>query len=154
MRSPQSVKEVQQLTGQIASLSRFLSKFADRAFPFFQCLRKNAKFQWSSECEEAFAKLKEFLATPPILRRPMSGIPLQLYLSVTDHAVSSVLVQDIDKAQRPVYFVSRVLQGAEVRYQRIEKLALALIITARRLRPYFQSHQIVVKTNQPIRQVL
>lgn len=36
----------------------------------------------------------------------------------------------------------------------MEKLALALVITARRLQPYFQSHQIVVKSNQPIRQVL
>lgn len=76
-----------------------------------------------------------------------------LYLSVTDNALSSVLVQEVDKIQRPVYFV-RVLQGVEVRYQHIEKLAIALIITACRLRPYFQSYQMIVKIDQPIRQVL
>lgn len=80
--------------------------------------------------------------------------PLLLYLSVTDNVVSSVLVQEIDKEQKPIYFVSWVLLGAEIRYQKIKKLALALVITAQRLQPYFQSHQIVVKTNQPIRQVL
>ena len=51
-------------------------------------------------------------------------------------------------------FVSRTLHGAEIRYQKIEKLALALVTTARKLRPYFQTHQVIVRTNQPIRQVL
>ena len=36
----------------------------------------------------------------------------------------------------------------------IEKVVLALITSAQRLRPYFQSHQVVVKTNYPIKQVL
>ncbi|MCI60200.1 putative protein NYNRIN-like, partial [Trifolium medium] len=49
-----------------------------------------------------------------------------------------------------MYFVSRVFQGAEVRYQKIEKLALAVVVTARRLRQYFQSHKITVKTDYPI----
>nr|KYP50706.1 Retrotransposable element Tf2 [Cajanus cajan] len=40
------------------------------------------------------------------------------------------------------------------RYQMVEKLALALVTAARRLRPYFQSHQVVVKTDYPIKQIL
>lgn len=36
----------------------------------------------------------------------------------------------------------------------IEKVALTPITSARRLRPYFQSHQIIVKTDHPIKQVL
>lgn len=74
MRSPSNVKEVQQLTGRVASLSRFMSKSADRALPFFKCLKKNDKFQWTVECEETFARLKEFWTTPPILCRPTPGI--------------------------------------------------------------------------------
>nr|KYP36894.1 hypothetical protein KK1_041945 [Cajanus cajan]KYP36901.1 hypothetical protein KK1_041952 [Cajanus cajan] len=53
-----------------------------------------------------------------------------------------------------IYFISRVLQDTKKRYQTIEKLALALVTTARRLRPYFQSHQVVVKTDYPIKQIL
>nr|KYP70636.1 Transposon Ty3-G Gag-Pol polyprotein [Cajanus cajan] len=41
MRSPSMVKQVQQLTGRMASLSRFLSRAADKALPLFQCLKKN-----------------------------------------------------------------------------------------------------------------
>nr|KYP72708.1 Gypsy retrotransposon integrase-like protein 1 [Cajanus cajan] len=53
-----------------------------------------------------------------------------------------------------IYFISRVLQDTEKRYQMIEKLALALLTAARRLRPYFQSHQVVVKADYPIKQIL
>ncbi|XP_011083337.1 uncharacterized protein LOC105165875 [Sesamum indicum] len=47
-----------------------------------------------------------------------------------------------------------MLQGAETRYAEIEKLALAVVVTARKLRPYFQSHQIVVRTNHLLRNIL
>jgi len=41
-----------------------------------------------------FRKLKEFLSTPPILTKPKSGLPIIKYLSVFEHVVSSVLVQE------------------------------------------------------------
>jgi len=50
--------------------------------------------------------------------------------------------------------VSKVLQGPEVRYQALEKAALAVVFSARRLRPYFQSFTVVVMTDLPIRKVL
>ena len=56
-----------------------------------------------------------------------------------------------EKQQKSVYYISKALQGAEVRYQKIEKLALALAINARMLQPYFQGHHIIVMTKHPIR---
>ena len=47
-----------------------------------------------------------------------------------------------------------MFKGAELRYQKIERLALAIITTARKLHPYFQSHKIIVKTNYAVKQVL
>ncbi|KAK3022349.1 hypothetical protein RJ639_047054 [Escallonia herrerae] len=46
------------------------------------------------------------------------------------------------------------IEDVETRYPKIDKIALALIISARRLRPYFQSHTIIVLTDQPLRKVL
>jgi len=56
--------------------------------------------------------------------------------------------------QKPIYFVSKVLQGPKVRYQALEKAALAVVFLARRLRHYFQSFTVVVMTDLPIRKVL
>ncbi|KAL0402709.1 UNVERIFIED_CONTAM: hypothetical protein Slati_4300800 [Sesamum latifolium] len=53
-----------------------------------------------------------------------------------------------------IYYVSKVLNRAEGRYSPIEKMALALVITARRLRPYFLSYPIGVRTNLPLKQTL
>ncbi|XP_016164461.1 uncharacterized protein LOC107606980 [Arachis ipaensis] len=58
------------------------------------------------------------------------------------------------KKQVPIYFTSKTLQNAKLRYPSIEKLALALVFSARRLRLYFQSHEIHVRTDHPLRQVL
>ncbi|KAL0373695.1 UNVERIFIED_CONTAM: hypothetical protein Sradi_3285200 [Sesamum radiatum] len=68
--------------------------------------------------------------------------------------VSSVLVCERGKSQNPVYYVSKMLQGAEKRYTQLEKLTLALVIIARKLRPYFQSHKVVVLTNHPLKHVM
>ncbi|CAL8988533.1 unnamed protein product, partial [Prunus brigantina] len=63
------------------------------------------------------------------------------------------LIQTKEGAEHPVHYVSKALQDAEARYPDIEKLAFALVVSARRLRPYFQAHTIHVLTNQPLRQV-
>ena len=97
MRSPTSVKEVQQLTRRIAALSRFVSAGGEKGHPYFQCLKMNSLFAWTDECEVAFLKLKEYLATPPVLCKPQVGVPLRLYFAVTEWAISSMLVQEQDQ---------------------------------------------------------
>ena len=111
MRSPMSVKEVQQLTGRMAALSRFVSAGGEKGHPYFQFLKRNSRFAWTDECEAAFVKLKEYLAAPPVLCKPVEGAPLRLYFTVTERAISFVLVQEQDQIQRPIYFVSKALQG-------------------------------------------
>uniref|UniRef100_A0A2N9HJD1 Uncharacterized protein n=1 Tax=Fagus sylvatica TaxID=28930 RepID=A0A2N9HJD1_FAGSY len=69
-------------------------------------------------------------------------------------AVSSALIREDGGTQLPVYYTSKAFQGAEDRYPAMEKLALALVIAARKLRPYFQSHKIIVLTNHPLRKAM
>ena len=156
MPSPSGIKEVQRLTGRIAALSRFVSRASDKCQPFFQVLKK--AFQWDTKCEEAFSALKTYLSSrpppPPILVSPTEGELLTLYLAVSDFSTSDVLVRDKERFQHPVYYCSRAPRGAEERYPRMEKLILALVTAARKLRPYFQAHTIEVPTEYPMKQVL
>ena len=73
---------------------------------------------------------------------------------VASKAISAELIRETFEGQRPIYFTSKALQGPKARYQKIEKVALALINTVRRLRHYFLAHPIVVRTDQPIKQLL
>ena len=152
MPSPSGIKEVQRLTGWITTLSRFVSRASDKCQPFFQVLKKS--FQWDAKCEEAFTALKTYLSSPPILVSPIEWELLTLYLAVSDFSTSDVLVRDKERVQHPVYYCSRALRGAEERYLRMEKLILALVTAARKLRPYFQAHTIEVPIEYPMKPVL
>ncbi|GAU44282.1 hypothetical protein TSUD_371820 [Trifolium subterraneum] len=72
----------------------------------------------------------------------------------TEECFSATLIRETLEGKKPVYFTSKDLQGPELRYQRIEKVALALVTAARRLRYYFLAHTIVVRTDQPIKSLL
>lgn len=155
--SPCTLKEVQSLNGKLAGLNRFLSKSADKSPPLFKTLTKCTKkgdFQWTAEAEEAFQQLKQHLAALPKLVAPRPGEELIMYLSATHGAVSAVLLTDRNSVQTPIYFVSKALKKTETNYTAIEKLVLALVFAAKRLRRYFQAHPIAVITDQPIKQVI
>ena len=129
-----------------------MSQANDKCQPFFQVLKK--AFQWDTHCEEAITTLKTYLSSPPILVSPSEGELLTLYLAVSDFSTSAVLIRDKDRVQHPVYYCSRAVRGAKERYPRMEKLILALVTAARKLRPYFQAHTIEVPTEYLMKQVL
>ncbi|KAI5348967.1 hypothetical protein L3X38_001854 [Prunus dulcis] len=143
MTIPKTVKDIQSLIGRVAALTRFISKATDRCAPFFKALKSTKRnITWTAECDTAFSELKEYMGRAPLLSTPEHGDILVIYLSVSVSAVSSVLIRSKDNAEHPVHYVSKALQDAEVRYPDIEKLAFALVVSARRLRPYFQAHTI------------
>ncbi|GJU20412.1 reverse transcriptase domain-containing protein [Tanacetum coccineum] len=155
--SPRTMKEVQSLNGKLAGLNRFLSKSADKSLPLFKTLKKCAKkgdFRWTTEAEEAFTQLKQHIAALPTLVAPRPGEELIMYLSATHGIISAVLLTDRDSVQTPVYFVSKALKETEINYSAMEKLILALVFAAKRLRRYFQAHPVAVITDQPIKQVI
>ncbi|KFK42631.1 hypothetical protein AALP_AA1G020200 [Arabis alpina] len=119
-----------------------------------ELLRGNKTFVWDDKCEAAFNELKSYLTSPPVLSKPEHGGTLYLYVSVTNAAVSGVLIREDRGDQKPIFYVSKSLNGAESRYPTLEKLALAIVVAARKLRPYFQSHTIAVMSTQPLRTIL
>ena len=93
LKSPQSLKEVQQLTGMTAALNQFILRSTDGCQPFFQLLKKRKGFQWTDECQQTFEELKLYLAQAPILSRLVPKETLYMYLAVNNHAVSVVLLR-------------------------------------------------------------
>ena len=153
--TPSSRKEVQQLTGRLVALGRFISRFTDCLEPFFTTLIGANRARWNEECDRAFTQIKQYLAEPPILTSPDTGETLFIYLAVSDTAVSAKLFKENEHGkQRPVFFVSKSLADAETRYSDLEQAALALRIAAKKLRSYFQAYPIVVLTNLPLQRTI
>ncbi|KFK29724.1 hypothetical protein AALP_AA7G170100 [Arabis alpina] len=94
------------------------------------------------------------MVTPPVLSKPETGEPLFRYIAVSSTAVSAVLVRQERGEHKPIFYVSKTLTDAETRYPQLEKLALSVVMAARKLRPFFQSHSIIVLSTFPLRSVL
>jgi hypothetical protein len=84
---------------------------------------------------------------------PEPQLPLLLYLSASNSAVSVVLVQEKEEGnlkQILVYFASETLSGSKLFYSELEKIVYVVMMTTRKLRHYFEGHRIRVITNQPL----
>jgi hypothetical protein len=153
MKAPTCIKDVQKLTGCMATLNRFISKLGERGLPFFKLLKHQEKFVWTPEADQALAQIKNFLSKPPVLTAPRKKEQLLLYLAATTHVVSTAIVVERQEdghaypVQRPVYFVSEVLSESKARYQPVQKLLYAVLIISRKLRHYFQQYSISVITD-------
>ena len=140
LQTPRNPKEVQKLTGMTAALNRFISRSADRCRLFFLLINKWKNFEWTEECVRAFQQLKDYLARPPIMSSPEPDEVLFAYIAVALYAVSLVLIRVDNGIQRPVYYVSKSLHEAKVRYLPLEKAILAVVLDTRKLPHYFQAH--------------
>jgi len=118
------------------------------------CRATGNNFNWDEQADEAFQALKTYLAQLPKITSPTEGEVLVLYLAVSEHAVSAVLLAECAREQIPLYYVSHALAGAEMNYPLIEKFAYTLIMVSQKLRPYFEAHKILVLTDQPLWNIL
>jgi hypothetical protein len=94
MRPPARLKDVQKLTGSLAALSRFISRLAEKALPFFKLMRGSGPFTWTEEAEQAFQEMKQYLTSLPVLVAPGPGETLFLYLAAMTEVISMVLVAE------------------------------------------------------------
>ncbi|RDX78391.1 Retrovirus-related Pol polyprotein from transposon 17.6, partial [Mucuna pruriens] len=107
MRSPRMVKGGTK-TGQ---------ENHETIVPISNTLKKGDTFAWTIESEEAFLRLKALLACP----NPDEA-DTQHSLDVVENVVSTMIVQDRQGKQHPVYFISKVLQDRPYKSPRIDRL--------------------------------
>lgn len=133
--------------GRIVILNHFVFKAMDKCLPFYKLLTKVPNFEWSLEYEEAFAKLEKYLSQLPFLFKPQLEEDLYLYLAVFDAVVITVLICEEKGVQLSIYYMSNSMLPAKMRHFSLEKLALAMLVASRKLKPYFQAYLIVIFTS-------
>ena len=85
---------------------------------------------------------------------PKADEVLFAYIAMVPHAMSLVLIRVNSGKQQPVYYVSKSLHEAEIRYLPLEKAILAVVHGTRKLPHYFQVHTVVVLTQLPLKAIL
>ena len=102
----------------------------------------------------AFQELKQYLFHPPIMSSLMVDEVLFAYIAVALYTISLVLIWVDSGIQRSVYYVSKSLNEAEVRYLPLKKALFAVIHAIRKFPHYFQAHTVVMLTQLPLKSVL
>ena len=88
------------------------------------------------------------------MSNPIVDEVLFAYIVIAFYAISFVLIRVDSGIQRPVYYVTKSLNEAEVRYLPLEKAILAVVHATRKLPHYFQAHIVVVLTQLPLKSIL
>jgi len=129
--TPRTVRQVQQFLGFANYYRRFIQDFAKKAKPLTSLTRKNTRFKWTEECDNAFRELKQHLVSAPILAYPDFSKPFIVDTDASDVGIGGVLSQKQDGLERVIAYYSRSLTPVEQRYcvHRREMLAAVEFIT-------------------------
>ena len=127
--TPTCVKEIQSFLGLTNYYRRFIPGFAKLAHPLNHLLRKNVKFVWSIEAQEAFDNIKSKFSSSPVLAYPDRNLPFTVETDSSNFAIGAVLSQKTPKDNKvhPIAFYSRSLSPVERNYPIYDKELLAII---------------------------
>ncbi|GJR86840.1 reverse transcriptase domain-containing protein [Tanacetum coccineum] len=126
---PTNVKGVRSFLDHAGFYRRFIKDFSMISKPMTQLLMKDAKFDFSDDCKNAFNILKENLTTTPILISPDWNVPFELMCDASDFAVGAILGQRIDGKFKPIYYASKTQNNAKEHYTTTEKELLAVVFS-------------------------
>jgi len=126
---PRNLKELQSFLGLCNFYRKFIKNFSDKTEPLRKLLKKDAKFVWDAETDNAFKKLKYSFTLGEVLIYPDPDKEFIVETDASDFAIGCVLSQlgSNDNLLHPVAFHSRSLNKAEVNYTIYDKELLAII---------------------------
>ena len=146
-KRPTNVTEVKSFEGLVGYYARFIPNFSEKFAPLNALTRKNAKFIWNTECENAFKLIKKEIASDRILCRYDPSKKLILATDASPHAIGAVLSHEFPEGERPIAFISRTLTTAESRYSQIDKESLAIYWAVKRFFNYLYGRKFILQTD-------
>ena len=138
LEPPSNVKGIRSFIGMVSYYRKFIPNFSQIAEPLTSLTRKDAEFKWTIDHQNSFDKLKEAVASPPVLHLPVTDKPFALFTDASQAAIGAVLTQEIDGQYRPVYFLSHHLNKTQQHWPIIEKECYAIIFALEKFRPYLE----------------
>ena len=145
---PQNLKQTRSFLGLASYYLRFIPSFSKIATPLFALTKKDAPFEWTTSCEDAFERLKLLLTTAPVLAFPDFSCDFHLETDASGLGLGAVLSQEqADGTIRPIAYASRTLQSYERNYAATEMEALGVVWAVRHFRQYLYAHRCHVHTD-------
>ena len=144
---PRNLKAVRRFLGMTGFYARFIPNFSQVSHPLNKLKRKNVRFCWTEECEDAFETLKKSLCQAPTLQVPDFDKSFVLQCDASDIALGAVLNQEVDGHLAPIAFASRSLSEAETRYSVYEREILAIVFGCEKFRTFIEHKPFSIQTD-------
>ena len=144
---PHCLRDVRAFYGLASYYRRFVKGFATIAEPLTRLTRKNSRFEWTDEAQQAFDALKTALCEATSLAFPLPNIPITLDSDASDVAVGAVMGQMVDGVERPIAFFSRVMNPAQRGYCTTRRELLAVISAVQHFRHYLLGNKVILRTD-------
>jgi hypothetical protein len=120
---PKSVHQVRSFLGLAGYYRRFILNFSKISKPITELLKKDNKYVWSKDCNEAFQTLKKLLTTSPVLAQPDISMSFDVYCDASGTGLGCVLMQE----GRVISYSSQQLRRHEEHYP-THDLELAVVV--------------------------
>lgn len=144
---PTNVQEVQRFCGFVNFYRKWVYDFAQTARPLYNLCKKDHKFEWNDNCQDAFEKLKTALITPPVLAFPRFDLDFILTTDASKVSCSGILSNREGRDERPIQYFSRSLNEAQTKYSAIELELLAIIWSVEWFRAYLYGRKFYIYTD-------
>ena len=137
--APTTVKQVWGFLGFRNFYQRFIWGFSESARPLNKLLKKDRKFEWTTECQQAFDNLKTRFTSEPVLMMLDQTKPFQIECDTSKYASGAVLTQlDSNGDRHPCAFISKMFSPTKRNYEIYNQELLAIIGALKEWRHYIQ----------------
>jgi len=143
----QDVSEVGAFMGLSGHYRRFIKDFSTIAAPLYNLTRKESEFCWTTECQEAFNKLKRRLVEEPILALPSDSGTYVLDTDASDYGLGAILSQRQANQEKVIAYASRTLGKPEQKYETTRKELLAIVTGLKQFCQYLLGRHFVIRTD-------
>lgn len=146
--APKNTKAIRRFLGLTGYYRRLIPDFSGITAPLSDLLKKNVtRFHWNLEAESSFEKLKNAMATAPIVANPDFSREFHLQCDASDVSAAAALGQHHDIGEVIIAYWSHKWTPQETNWGATEKEAACVVYGIRNFRNYLWGKHFVVVTD-------
>lgn len=98
-----NVTELKSFLGIINYYAKFIQNYASKAYPLYKLLKKNEKFIWNKNCDNAFKNIKRIITSHKVLVHYNPELPIKVTCEVSPRVLGAILSHElVDGTERPI----------------------------------------------------